>query len=43
MRPISLYDEVNVGGAHNVCRAAVKFGINRIIFTSALWFTGLHH
>lgn len=36
VRPISLYDEVNVGGAHNVCRAAVKFGINRIIFTSSV-------
>ncbi len=34
--PRSLYDEVNVHGARNVCEAARKNGINRIIFTSSV-------
>lgn len=36
VRPLSLYDDVNVGGAHNVCDAAVRLGINQIIFTSSV-------
>jgi len=36
VRPLSLYDEVNVGGAQNVCRAAENCGISRIIFTSSV-------
>lgn len=31
-----LYDEVNVQGAHNICRVAVENGIQRIIFTSSV-------
>lgn len=34
--PRSLYDEVNVKGAKNVCEAAEKLGIKRIIFTSTV-------
>ena len=34
--PISKYDQVNVGGAKNVCNSARKFGINKIIFTSSV-------
>jgi len=34
--PRSLYWDVNVGGAKNVCQIAEKKGINRIIFTSSV-------
>jgi nucleoside-diphosphate-sugar epimerase len=34
--PKSLYDEVNVDGAKNVCNACIKLGINKIIFTSSV-------
>jgi len=34
--PKSLYDEVNVTGAENVCSVCFKFGIRRIIFTSSV-------
>ena len=36
IRPISLYDDVNVEGARNICLAAEKFNINKIIFTSSV-------
>ncbi len=35
VRPASLYHDINVTGAENVCRAAEQLGINRIIFTSS--------
>jgi nucleoside-diphosphate-sugar epimerase len=34
--PKSLYDEVNVSGAENVCNVCTKLGIKRIIFTSSV-------
>ena len=34
--PATKYDEVNVLGAKNVCNAARKYHINRIIFTSSV-------
>ena len=39
--PKSLYDEVNVQGSENICRACSELGIHRIIFTSLLPFTVL--
>lgn len=35
VRPVSLYDEVNVQGAKNICDVARELGIGRIIFTSS--------
>lgn len=40
VRPLSLYDDVNVGGAENVCNAARKYGINNIVFTSSVAIYG---
>jgi nucleoside-diphosphate-sugar epimerase len=40
VRPISLYDDVNVQGARNVCEAAVALGINEIVFTSTVAIYG---
>lgn len=36
VRPKSLYDEVNVNGAENLCKIARERGIDRIIFTSSV-------
>jgi GlcNAc-P-P-Und epimerase len=40
VRPISLYDDVNVQGARNVCAAAEELGISEIIFTSSVAIYG---
>jgi nucleoside-diphosphate-sugar epimerase len=34
--PLSLYDEVNVGGARNICTVASEKGVRTIIFTSTV-------
>ena len=34
--PKTLYDEVNVYGAQNVCKACEDLGINKILFTSSV-------
>jgi nucleoside-diphosphate-sugar epimerase len=36
VRPLSLYDEVNVGGAMNICTIAREKGVKTIIFTSSV-------
>ncbi len=36
VRPLSLYDEVNVGGAKNICTVAREKGVKAIIFTSTV-------
>ncbi len=36
VRPASLYHEVNVTGAENVCRVAGELSVRRIIFTSSV-------
>jgi nucleoside-diphosphate-sugar epimerase len=36
VRPLSLYDEVNVGGAKNICTVACEKGVQTIIFTSTV-------
>lgn len=38
--PVSRYDDVNVDGAINICNAARKFDINKIIFTSSVAIYG---
>lgn len=40
VRPLSRYDDVNVQGAKNVCGAARKHGVNKIIFTSSVAIYG---
>ena len=41
VRPVSLYDTVNVGGARAVAAAATRNGIDRILFTSTVAIYGL--
>lgn len=36
VRPLSLYDEVNVEGAENICSVARKKGVKTILFTSTV-------
>jgi nucleoside-diphosphate-sugar epimerase len=36
VRPLSLYDEVNVGGAKNICTVARERSVKKIIFTSTV-------
>ncbi len=36
VRPLSLYDEVNVNGAKNICDLARSRSVNKIIFTSSV-------
>lgn len=36
VRPLSLYDDVNVGGAKNLCTVARERGVSKIIFTSTV-------
>lgn len=36
VRPLSLYDEVNVQGARNICAAARERNVNTIVFTSTV-------
>jgi nucleoside-diphosphate-sugar epimerase len=36
IRPLSLYDEVNIGGAKNVCEMARLKGVDKIVFTSSV-------
>ncbi len=36
VKPLSLYDEVNVGGAKNLCTAAKENSVQTIIFTSTV-------
>jgi nucleoside-diphosphate-sugar epimerase len=40
VHPLSRYDDVNVQGAKNVCEAACKHGVNKIIFTSSVAIYG---
>ncbi len=40
VRPPSRYDDVNVQGAKNVCEAACKQGVHKIIFTSSVAIYG---
>ncbi|MFZ6864752.1 NAD-dependent epimerase/dehydratase family protein [Undibacterium sp. Ji67W] len=36
VRPLSLYDDVNVGGAKNICVVAREKNVNTIVFTSSV-------
>ena len=40
VRPLSRYDDVNVGGAAAVCDAARKYDVRKIIFTSSVAIYG---
>jgi GlcNAc-P-P-Und epimerase len=40
VRPLSRYDDVNVQGAKNICEAARKHGVHKIIFTSSVAIYG---
>ena len=41
VRPVSLYDQVNVAGAVNVCDVCRELGIRQLIFTSSVAVYGL--
>ena len=41
MKPVTLYDEVNVVGAVNVCGVCRELGIGQLIFTSSVAVYGL--
>ena len=41
VKPVSRYDEVNVGGATNVCGVCRELGIERLIFTSSAAVYGM--
>ena len=41
VRPRSLYDEVNVGGARALCRAMNQVGIRHLVLTSSVALYGL--
>jgi nucleoside-diphosphate-sugar epimerase len=41
VRPIELYHQVNVLGAHNTCEIAEQLHINRLVFTSTVAVYGL--
>lgn len=36
VRPLSLYDDVNVGGARNICKVASEKNVKTIVFTSSV-------
>jgi len=40
IRPLTRYDDVNVQGAVNVCEAAKKYNIGKIVFTSSVAIYG---
>ena len=40
IKPISKYDDVNVGGALNICSIAEKYEIKKIIFISSVAIYG---
>lgn len=43
VRPISLYDDVNVAGTRNLCAAATANGIEHIVFASSVAVYGFAH
>lgn len=40
VRPLQLYDDINVGGSRNICELARKKNINKIVFTSSVAIYG---
>jgi nucleoside-diphosphate-sugar epimerase len=40
IRPLTRYDDVNVQGAVNICQAAKKYSIDKIVFTSSVAIYG---